>query len=114
MEIEIVRGLVIIGAIVTGTTGLLALSIGWRALLVLPVFGLAFALPDGTVVLLAKAFIAATGTLLLYLLLSAHLRQRLTVPEFGRPSRRSRATSAAILALGAGTVMASATAIWAI
>lgn len=114
MEVEAVRSLVTMVAIITGATGLLALTLGWRALLALPIFGLAFALPSGIVTLLAKLFIGATGASVLYALFSVHLRFRLTVPEFGRPSRRSRSISVVMLALGAGIAVGCATLIWVI
>lgn len=114
MEIEAIRGLVIVVTIVTGATGLLALTVGWRALLALPLFGLAFALPSGIVILLAKLFIGATGASVLYVLFSVHLRYRQTVPEFGRPSRQSRSVSVVMLGLGAGMAVGCAIVIWVI
>lgn len=112
MEVEAVRSLVTMVAIITGATGLLALTLGWRALLALPIFGLAFALPSGIVTVLTKLFIGATGAWILYALLAAHLRFRYTVPEFGRPSRRSRSISVVMLALGAGMAVGCTSLIW--
>lgn len=114
MEAEAVRSLATMIAIITGATGLLALTVGWRALLALPVFGLAFALPSGIVTLLAKLCVGAMSASVLYVLLSVHLRFRHTVPEFGRPSRRSRSISVVMLALGAGATVAFTTFIWVI
>lgn len=103
MEVEAIRGLVTITGIVTGTTGLLALSVGWRSLLALPVFALAFVTSPGAVLAFFKIFIMGITVTSLYIFLAVHLRHRLTVPEFGRPSRRSRAVTRATILLGAGT-----------
>lgn len=114
MDAEAIRGLVTITAIVAGTTGLLSTVVGLRALLVLPVFALAFAYPGGMVTTIAYLTPPIMTVAILYMLVAVHLRHRFTVPEFGRSSRRARAVTVLVATLGLGMVMLTSLGTWAL